>query len=276
MDLNSINANINRLLTNIWAITSFLKEFAVDGAKNVSITYINADGSESVKTFSNIAKMTADIRATIRGEMHKTVYVDEVNGDNTNSGSSSNPLKDIHLAVSKVPHGGKIQIVLLSDCNFSANVYSYNRVIQFSLNGFSLKTVKYGSADAEEKMLLFSINGFSNTVYFYGNSKDGSRVVLPILADDEDIFSRDHSVFIKSSGSDAPENCCVHFGYGADIEDNGEFYISSVTNSAGSFSFSGGELIQSNDSTRELTDLVSGINRNADGLPLNLQSNLEF
>jgi len=274
MDLNSINANINRLLTNIWAVISFLKEFAVDGAKNVSITYINADGSESVKTFSNIAKMTADIRATISGEMYKTVYVDEVNGDNNNSGSSSSPLKDIHLAVSKVPHGGKIQIFLLSDCNFSANVYSYNRVIQFSLNGFSLNTVKY--ADAEEKMLLFSINGFSNTVFFYGNSKDGSRVVLPALADGEAIFSPDHSVFIKSSGSNEPENCCVHFGYGADIEDNGDFYISSVTNSVGSFSLSGGELIQSNGSTRELTDLVSGIKRNADGLPLNLQSNLEF
>jgi hypothetical protein len=57
MDLNSINANINRLLTNIWAVISFLKEFAVDGAKDVSITYINADGSESIKTFPNIAKM---------------------------------------------------------------------------------------------------------------------------------------------------------------------------------------------------------------------------
>ena len=56
MDLNSINANINRLLTNIWAVISFLKEFAVDGAKNVSITYINADGSESVKTMPNISK----------------------------------------------------------------------------------------------------------------------------------------------------------------------------------------------------------------------------
>jgi len=60
MDLNSINANINRLLTNIWAVISFLKEFAVDGAKDVSITYINADGSESVKTMPNISKFFDD------------------------------------------------------------------------------------------------------------------------------------------------------------------------------------------------------------------------
>jgi nickel-dependent lactate racemase len=56
MDLNLLNANVGRLLTNIWAVISFLREFAVDGAKDVSITYINADGSESVKTFPNIAK----------------------------------------------------------------------------------------------------------------------------------------------------------------------------------------------------------------------------
>ncbi len=61
MDLNSINANINRLLTNIWAIITFLKEFAVDGAKDVSITYVNADGSESVKTFPNVAKQIASL-----------------------------------------------------------------------------------------------------------------------------------------------------------------------------------------------------------------------
>ena len=62
MDLNSINANINRLLTNIWAVISFLKEFAVDGAKDVSITYINADGSESVRTLPNIAKWRAMVQ----------------------------------------------------------------------------------------------------------------------------------------------------------------------------------------------------------------------
>jgi len=76
MDLNSINANINRLLTNIWAVISFLKEFAVDGAKDVSITYINADGSESVKTFPNIAKMVASYNITYTGG-----YIKDLSGN---------------------------------------------------------------------------------------------------------------------------------------------------------------------------------------------------
>lgn len=63
MDLNRLNANVNRLLTNIWAVISFLREFAVDDAKDVSITYVNADGSESVKTFPNIAKMSDTLYA---------------------------------------------------------------------------------------------------------------------------------------------------------------------------------------------------------------------
>jgi len=71
MDLNSINANINRLLTNIWAVISFLKEFTVDGAKDVSITYINVDGSESVKTFPNVSKMWETFNITNDGGVVK-------------------------------------------------------------------------------------------------------------------------------------------------------------------------------------------------------------
>lgn len=56
MDLSSVNININRLLTNIWNIVSFFKEFAVDDSKDVSVTYINEDGSESSRTFPNISK----------------------------------------------------------------------------------------------------------------------------------------------------------------------------------------------------------------------------
>lgn len=63
MNLNSINANVNRLLTNIWAVILFLKEFAVDGAKDVNIAFVNEDGSESVKIFPNIAKQIASLES---------------------------------------------------------------------------------------------------------------------------------------------------------------------------------------------------------------------
>ena len=56
MDIKSINANVNRLLSNIWSIITFLKEFTVDDAKDVSITFLNENGTESIKTFPNIEK----------------------------------------------------------------------------------------------------------------------------------------------------------------------------------------------------------------------------
>ena len=89
MDLNGINANVNRLLTNIWNIVTFLKEFAVDGAKDVSITYINADGSESVKSFPNIAKIIGNMdvwkaNAGLEIANHRSLGRFEVAGLNNN------------------------------------------------------------------------------------------------------------------------------------------------------------------------------------------------
>ena len=54
---------INILITNAGNILKFLKEFTVDSAKDVSITYINADGSESIKTFPNIVKQNANLES---------------------------------------------------------------------------------------------------------------------------------------------------------------------------------------------------------------------
>jgi len=48
---------IDRLLTNGGRILEFLKDFTIGSAQDVSITYINADSTEIVYTFSNISKM---------------------------------------------------------------------------------------------------------------------------------------------------------------------------------------------------------------------------
>lgn len=59
MDLNALNQSVLNLIKNGTNIISFLKDFTVGSAKDVSITYVNANGSESVKSFPNIAKMVA-------------------------------------------------------------------------------------------------------------------------------------------------------------------------------------------------------------------------
>ena len=54
---------IDRLLTNGGRILEFLKDFTIGTSKDVSITYINADGTESISTFKNIAKMVAELES---------------------------------------------------------------------------------------------------------------------------------------------------------------------------------------------------------------------
>ncbi len=69
MDLNALNQNTNRLIQNTTRVISFLKEFTVDDAKDVSMTYVNEDGSESTKSFSNIAKMVEDSNTSNDGRV---------------------------------------------------------------------------------------------------------------------------------------------------------------------------------------------------------------
>ncbi|HDY8182580.1 TPA: hypothetical protein RQL23_003966 [Vibrio vulnificus] len=48
-------------------------------------------------------------------EMKKTIYVDQLNGSDSNVGSSSLPLKSIASAIAKVPNGGEVTIICKSD-----------------------------------------------------------------------------------------------------------------------------------------------------------------
>ncbi len=206
------------------------------------------------------------------GQFNRYMYVDEVNGDDSNDGSSSSPFKNIHTAFSKIPNSGKAVIILLSDCSYSQDVTKYGIIAEVRLNGHKLSLVK---SYLQDKALLFCLNGYGNTVYFFGGSIDGSAVELPALGDDT-LFSVAHSVFIKSTGNAEPEFSSVHFGYGVELIDNGDFYISTCDGSTCMFSVSGCTFTQNN-GTRGWLDIVSGVIRDADsGNPINLLSNVNF
>ncbi len=83
---------ITNLITNSSNIIRFLKEFSVDSAKDVSVSIINADGSESKRTFPNVAKQIAGLESwknnttinldseyqSLTGNLIKDSYVTEV------------------------------------------------------------------------------------------------------------------------------------------------------------------------------------------------------
>jgi len=81
-----------------------------------------------------------DVGAAV-GQFNKTVYVDAINGDDLNSGSSTSPLKTLSKSFSSIPISGAGTIVFLSDidiANETANSLFSDRSISISLNGFTL------------------------------------------------------------------------------------------------------------------------------------------
>lgn len=164
MDLNSINANVNRLLSNIWAIISFFKEFAVDSAKDVSITYLNADGSESTKTFPNVAKIVQ--ACNLKNDNGK---LKDLNG---NSLTLTNSLDTNYIKVTgkiygrnevfEVDSGALIDIVRVVNYDFStfmvtattrrgANAFISARVVMSKYGAtivYDLEDIAYGEFEA--------------------------------------------------------------------------------------------------------------------------------
>ncbi|WP_108062713.1 hypothetical protein [Poseidonibacter lekithochrous] len=78
MDLNKINENVTRLITNGSNLITFLKEFAVDGVKDVSIDYVNADGTTSTKIFPNITKQIDVLENWKNGLLGNQIYRNEI------------------------------------------------------------------------------------------------------------------------------------------------------------------------------------------------------
>ena len=269
---------ITTLITNGGNLLRFLKDFTSSTPQDVSITYKNADGSEDVSIIPNTAqfrKRVWDDVGSALGQFNRTFYVDAVNGSDANIGDNSNPFQTIKKAIDSAPYSGSVQVVFLSDIDWNEDISSTGRTITLSLNGYKLNLVK--RLDNNTSLaLLYSLLGYGNLVFVYGNSNNDSAVILPALGDDT-IFSLDHSVWIKSAGSGEPECTNLHFGYNANIIDSGDFYLMSCgSGTVGTFGFTGSTFTADVNKPRDVKDLVSGVIKDTNGVPRNIQSNLIF
>ncbi|HAV1510752.1 TPA: hypothetical protein JG810_004518 [Vibrio parahaemolyticus] len=98
-------------------------------------------------------------------EMTKTIYVDQLNGSDSNQGTSSDPLKSIATAISKVPNGGQVNIVCKSDITdiYGANsrteyeevfyIISGNKKVDIDLNNFTFYAKTHIRKEGETESL---------------------------------------------------------------------------------------------------------------------------
>ena len=167
MDMKSINANVNRLLSNIWAIITFLKEFTVADAKDVSITYINEDGSESAKTFPNIEKMNEN-----------AVYLSSYNSQKSRDISKWDELAVIAKSSSI---GGLFRVKAQSDLVLSESLF-FSGGSCIDLNGNTLSFKKKSD----------TTGAYSIGTHIYGNAvlymNNGKIIVANNLSSDGDSY----------------------------------------------------------------------------------------
>jgi len=179
-------------------------------------------------------------------------------------------MQNIAVAVAKVQNGGKITVVMLSDCTFSQDVYADNAKIRIELNGHSFNMKEYLAYGT--KYGIFGIKGSGNTVEFVGqdivNASGQNTINLPNIG--LVVVDVHHGAFLK--GGYLTKNNTLSVIYGVNVNDYGAFYLLTADLSVGSFGVANLYLLSS--TNRVVADLVAGIVRDANGTPRNVQSNL--
>jgi len=287
---------IERLLVNTANYFSFLKEFTVGDAKDVSITHLEADGSESVKTFPNIAKFTASVAGSIRAESSKTIYVDNSITENT-----STTFKTIKEAVESLPvncfstiYLKKGQTHLITD-----NIYTAGRVIKFQTHNISnvlednawIENISYGSNETKG----FYQQGGKISFYKVNLRTASLSDVNASLSIWEGLFKRDDMLGIKavfySSIIEISDTNLIRVASGSHTMTDLYFYscqIKQIGNNRNglilfseignvSCSVSSVSIVLKDGTTGNMKDMIGGqIVRDLNGIPLNYVTNFDL
>lgn len=179
IDFSQLQQSVNRLLFNSSQAISKFKELSIDPAKIVQISYYDENGNLQTINVPNINKVINDIQSDINSFMYKTVYVDQVNGNDNNDGAQNRPFKTLQKAFNSVPVGGVVEVTLLSNYNLTAvEILSY-KTCYLNLNGKTLTTEinptsPYNSNYAGFRGFIELING-----HLYINIQSG-KIVTPV------------------------------------------------------------------------------------------------
>ena len=184
MNLDLINANVTRLLRNIGNVISFLKEYTVDESKDVSITHIGDDGSEITRTFPNITKQINSLNA--RSSMVRTVYVDQANGNDDNTGfTRATAFQSLQKAFSTIPIGGQghIHIIGVYNLGYEQVFTESNKIIRLYIGPDAQLRNEVGPLNAyavQGGVIIDS--GTSLTVRIFNNNDNTDRQLTKIYS----------------------------------------------------------------------------------------------
>ena len=153
---------------------------------DVELPYIDENGNLLIAKQMNNAKFRKRVWDDVGGalgQFNRTFYVDVVNGDDNNTGTSDSPFKTIKKAVDSVPVGGNGIIILLNDYDLSneaSNIYIKGKKILIRLNGYTLTKSDsrcFVVTDFFGYIKIYAGNGTTSTINITDNTSGLIRFV---------------------------------------------------------------------------------------------------
>ena len=276
MDLNSLGQKIDNWTAVVDSELRNRHAMYFDATpKDVDILDFNGN-TVPLPNRAKIKKQLWDDVGGALGRLHATVYVDEVNGDDTNDGTQSLPFKTLNKAANSTP-AGLVSVKLLSDITLdpALPIYCYS------------KTVYIGSADNNTKSITANMGSVSHIALRGSYLSIAANINLNI-----------HSVgtrsFIAANGSTVEMRGGINISGDAIftylkgsvfvLNSTGKSY--SITNngliaklaSTGTFDFyyGGGIINGAPISTPLMKQYIAGLVTNANGSVLNANANVNL
>ena len=120
-------ANTRQLLWNAAEFIEKWQQFIAAPAGTVTLEYYDRSGVLRTARFDNRAKLVQNFIQNVNQVMDKTIYVDPIEGNDENDGSSDAPVKTLYKAVEIIPPGGVGEIILRGDISIQRNIYLNGR-----------------------------------------------------------------------------------------------------------------------------------------------------
>jgi hypothetical protein len=240
---------------------------------DVPFEYIDENGNKVTTNIPNVTnfrkKLWDDVGGAL-GQFYKTFYVDAVNGDDNNDGSSAHPFKTLQKAVNSVPVGGYGNIILNSDVNLDFIKYVYNKILYFQLKGYKINVLN------DSTSMLYGFYDVGNSIFIFdGGNLDGSTIVLPALQSDTSSKINHPALIKKPTNGHSFSQINLVYKCGVELNDDGTYGLIETSYSSCSYNIdTNGILTDNTGNNQTWADLVKFVVKDANGVPRNVVSNI--
>jgi len=297
-------------------ITTKLKDIFINPTpQDVPVKIIDENGNPTTVNIPNLSKWKQYVWNDALSAMYRTVYVDQVNGDDNNPGTSDKPFKTISKAISTVPTGGYVRIELIGDYELESLISVYNKHVLLIVKGIlKSKYIPWTCCGNEFSALTgFDLTGnfasldvnFSNTnAKWIIEEKNIDKPLIPpykgAISFSEGLALGSVNFYVYSGSENAIEvksaalfnisewsyrrpnvsiTLCIRGGTNIVVYKGNNAALIDLMNSTAQLNLAldpGCSIKDENGNTLDWKDVTHGIIRDSNGVPRNVTSNIIF